>query len=385
MTPSKILRDLGEAKLATGRSALSMLVEWASLRAGAGKVGLSEYFDYQIYRRDLSRPEKSAFASYRVQHVLEQLLVDEYSRILSLDKLTYYLLMEGSGLPVPHTHALYAPRGRHFPRVVLRTPDELADWLAASDAYPLYLKPAYGGHGRGNLTLLGCAEGQIELVGGKRMPVRKLVESMADPAGFGWLIQEALRPHPDIARRCGERISGVRLHVFLTHSGPRFLIGVWKINSGLRDSDNFIQGRVGNLAAEIALETGAITRVVSGIGPGANLVEAHPVTGARLLGYTLPGWDQLHPLMHRAALVFPGFLYQAWDIALTDRGPVPLEINYFGDVDLPQFATGRGFLSPELMDCLRERGLDRLLAGRPQIDRINPNGRRGRRSAHWPF
>lgn len=385
MNLSNILRDLGKARQSTGRATASMLFEWAQLRGGIGKIGLTEYLDYQVYRPELSRAEKSRFASYRVQNALEQLLVDDYSRILSLDKISYYLLMEGNGLPVPRTHALYAPTSRYFPRTLLRTPEELGDWLAASDAYPLYVKPAFGGHGKGNMTLLGYSGGQLELVGGKRMPLRQLAETMTDPAGFGWMIQESLLPHPDIAQRCGDRISGVRLHVFLTQGGPRFLIGVWKVNSGLCDSDNFIQGRVGNLAAEIELETGRIIRVVNGIGPDAREVADHPATGAKLLGYALPDWDKLVALLKQAALVFPGYLYQAWDIALSDRGPVPLEINYFGDVDLPQFATGKGFLSPDLMECLRERGLDGLVSGPAQFAQFNPNGRFGRRRAHWPY
>ncbi|MBL8474066.1 MAG: hypothetical protein KF778_08765 [Rhodocyclaceae bacterium] len=385
MNPTNILQQFAKASQQTGRSTLSMLIEWAQLRAGAGKVGISEYFDYQIYRPELSGPEKASFASYRVQNVLEQILVDDYSRILSLDKVSYYLLMEGNGLPVPHTHALYAPSGRYFPRTLLRTPGELADWLAASTAYPLYLKPSFGGHGKGNLTLLNYANGEVEQVGGKRVPVRQLAESIEDRLGFGWMVQESLRPHPDIAKRCGDRISGVRIHAFLSKSGPRILIGVWKINSGLCDSDNFLQGKVGNLVAEIDVTSGCITRVVTGIGVDARLVESHPVTGAKLLGYELPDWDKLVALIGQAATVFPGYIYQGWDIALTDRGPVPLEVNYFGDVDLPQFATGKGFLSPELLDCMRELGLDTLLPGPSRFAQFNPNGRFGRRRVHWPY
>ena len=35
---------------------------------------------------------------------------------------------------------------------------------------------------------------------------------------------------------------------------------------------------------------------------------------------------------------------QSWDIALTDAGPVPLEVNFGGDLNLTQLASGAGVL-----------------------------------------
>lgn len=385
MNVTKLMGQFTAAQRMTGRSVLALLMESVRLRFGVGRLGISEYFDFGLYRSDIPAAEKSTFAGYRAQEVLEQILVDDYSRILSLDKQSFYQLMRGSAFPVPKTHALYSRDGRSFTGTVLTTPAQLSDWLAQAQTYPLYVKPSFGGHGRGNVTLLGYGDGHLHLVGGKRIPVAEFAASLTDRAGFGWLIQESMHPHPEIARLSGDRISGVRAHVFLTKQGPRILIGVWKINSGANDVDNFLQGGVGNLAANIDVDSGEITRVVTGIGLKQQLIERHPVTGERLLGATLPDWDNLVDLLSRAATLFPGYLYQAWDVALTDRGPVPMELNYFGDTDLPQFATGKGFLSTELLACLQERKLAEFLHGDADFRRQNGNGRWGRRRAHWTY
>jgi Sugar-transfer associated ATP-grasp len=385
MNVTALIDHFSEARRITGRSLHSLMAECVQLRLGTGKLGISEYFDFGLYRADIPTQEKAEFAGYRAQQVLEEILVDDYSRFLSLDKITYYQLMQGNGLPVPHTHAVYSPSGRHFPGTVLRTPSHLSEYLAQSNAYPLYVKHSFGVHGGGNLTLLIHDDGQLQLVGGKRISINELVDSLYDRTGFGWLIQESLRPHVEIARLCGDRISGVRAHVFLTMQGPRILIGVWKINSGLRDSENFLKGGVGNLVANIDVDSGRITRVVTGTGLCQQTIERHPSTSEQRIGITLPNWQELVSLLKQAATLFPGYLYQGWNIALTDRGPVPTEVNYFGDTDLPQFATGKGFLSEDLKACLRERGLDDLLNGRSKFCRQNGNGRWGRRRAHWSY
>ena len=42
-----------------------------------------------------------------------------------------------------------------------------------------------------------------------------------------------------------------------------------------------------------------------------------------------------------------------WDIALTDVGPVPLEVNFGGDLNLAQFAAGAGVLDETYREHLR--------------------------------
>jgi len=49
----------------------------------------------------------------------------------------------------------------------------------------------------------------------------------------------------------------------------------------------------------------------------------------------------------RAACAFPGLPVQAWDIAVTSRGPLPLEVNVFGSPFLPQIANDAGLLQGE--------------------------------------
>ena len=311
------------------------------------------------------------------------LLIDDYRRILSLDTASFYAMMRGYGVAVPETRAVYAPGRPAALGEALGSPDDLAAFLRAT-RLPVYLKPAYGSYGKGNASVEAIEGSTLVLGNGSRIGLDDFCASLGDRSGFGWVVQESLRSHPDIRELCGPKISGVRIHTFLTPSGPRITRAIWKVNVGVRDSDNFEHGRSGNLLARVDADSGRVTRVVAGVGAGQSVDPPHPVTGATLVGFTLPGWPEIKALVCKAATAFPGFLCPGWDIALTDEGPRILEVNAFGDIDLSQHAHRRGFLDEDFMRMLADRGLESLLVGpgRP-TERCPANGRLGRRRSHW--
>jgi hypothetical protein len=76
----------------------------------------------------------------------------------------------------------------------------------------------------------------------------------------GYLLQEMLRPHPEIAALCGARLSTVRLIVLLEHGEPAVFHALWKIPVGANPADNF--WRPGNLLAGLDAADGRVTRVL---------------------------------------------------------------------------------------------------------------------------
>lgn len=373
------------ASRATGRPLAELVAEAARLRFAGRRLRVSEYFDFRLYERDLTMAEKRAFGGDIAQSALEDLLIDDYSRILSLDKLSFYSMMRGYGIAVPDTRAVYSTNRTTVLGEALSSPGELAAFLRAT-RLPVYLKPVFGAYGRGNASIDAIEEDEARLGDGSRVRVDAFCASLADRSGFGWLVQESLRSHPAIRERCGPKISGVRLHTFLTPSGPRIVRAIWKVNIGERDSDNFEHGRSGNLLARVDEDSGRVLRVVSGVGDAQVVDPPHPVTGAPLVGFVLPDWPRVRELVCRGATAFPGFICPGWDVALSDGGPCILEVNAFGDIDLSQHAYRRGFLDSELVELLAQRGLSGLLEGPAGATQRAPaNGRLGRRKAHWPW
>jgi hypothetical protein len=73
----------------------------------------------------------------------------------------------------------------------------------------------------------------------------------------------------------------------------------------------------------------------------------HPDTGGAITGTAVPDWNAVLTVVREAAATLPGIRTQSWDIALTDRGPIILEANYGGDLNLGQLAWGRGVLTAQ--------------------------------------
>ena len=67
----------------------------------------------------------------------------------------------------------------------------------------------------------------------------------------------------------------------------------------------------------------------------------------RLSGFELPDWRQAVETLPVGAGDFPQLRLQHWDVALTDRGPVILELNVEGGLRTHQIVdAGPGLLRP---------------------------------------
>jgi hypothetical protein len=146
----------------------------------------------------------------------------------------------------------------------------------------------------------------------------------------------------------------VRALVLAGPSNPVIHRAVAKIATGNNPADNF--WRHGKMLGAIELETGIISRVVRGTGAEMSLNEAHPDTKRPIVGTLIAQWAALARLVISAAESLPGIRAQSWDIALAAEGPVLLEVNYGGDLNLAQLANGTGVLDERYTEHLARCG-----------------------------
>jgi hypothetical protein len=337
-----------------GRSFAGQVGDIVRLRRAPNRLTAAEYYGFRLYEPGRSETAKRAYLGEAGQRALFRRLTDPGWIAAAHDKLLYYAILRGLGLRVPRVIAVRHP-ARGFPDAEsLRNPVETATFLRQA-SYPLFGKPVTGRYSVGTVLLEGfdAATDTVRAAGGAVATVEDFVAELAAFDRDGYLFQERLTPHPFVREACGDRIATARVLVLLEASGPAILRALWKIPVGGHVADNF--WRAGNMLASLD-DTGTITRVVAGIGPDQRTVEAHPDTGFRLIGARLPEWDAAMRLVLGAAPAFPGLLMQAWDVALTDAGPLLLELNVGGDVNLPQHAFGEGILGHRLEDLGKARG-----------------------------
>ncbi|NEO89121.1 MAG: hypothetical protein F6K56_02145 [Moorea sp. SIO3G5] len=348
------------------RPILEIALEALRLRFSYPYLDLSEYLDFKLYLNDLTFSEKAAFCGHRMQSTLIEIVVDEYSKFMAIDKVTMYFLFRASGFPTPEIHAIYRSRR---PSVLLNiaTPQDLEDYLRKPGSLPIYFKRSSGSYGHGN-TLADHLNGDMLHLGtGSSEPLRDFCCSLDDGGTLGWILQEPLTAHSEIAEISGtEKISSIRIHTILLDSGPQIMKAIFKVNVGNLDCDNFDHGKTGNLLGAVDIKTGKIFRIISGTGLDQIENPLHPKTGRNLIGFELPYWNKVVELVLEAHLAFPGYLCPGWDVAICETGPTILELNYFGDLKLSQHAYRRGFIDPEFMNFLQIWKINKMLYMTPK-------------------
>ena len=82
----------------------------------------------------------------------------------------------------------------------------------------------------------------------------------------------------------------------------------------------------------------------------------HPETGVRLIGFTVPQWEEAVRTAKELAQVIPSNRYTGWDLALTDKGWVMVEGNARGQFGW-QYVTLEGCRS-EISQLFNEMGIE---------------------------
>ena len=352
-TPSLDINKNTLMAMRDGRSGIALLTEAVRLMRGAGKLSAPEYLYYRLWERSLSLEDKRAFVGKKAQHLMHLACNDRHWYQTAADKILFQTIMTGAGLPVPETLGVTQPM-RWLPQALaLPGAEELMGWLKNSTIYPLFAKPAAGKYSLDVLSIdrLDPDSGQLVLLGGETISPAQAAEQMRGRNGY--ILQHRMSPHPRLAETFGPRLWSVRVLVLVRPDRPVIHRALAKIATGSNPADNY--WRPGNMVAALDTVTGQIKRVVRGVGADLTVCTTHPDTGALFVGTALPDWISLRNLVTKAACVFPGIRTQSWDIALTDHGPVCLEVNYGGDLILAQLAEGRGVLDAayrsHLSDC----------------------------------
>jgi hypothetical protein len=339
-----------------GKGILSQLWEIANLHFAHGKLSVAEYYQYGLYDdRLFSSSAKREFLGGQLAGKLYRHLNNRFWRAIATDKLVCYAILQGLELPLPQPYAIFHPNGRFFGSVpCFRQPKLLADYLRQEIPYPFFAKPVNEAHGRGASAVMALDRRTDRLIfaNGEKVTVEQYVAELSSLWRRGYLFQEYLRPSPLIEEICGAHASSIRMMVLLCDSGPRLIRAVWKVPVGRNMTDNFNHGLSGNMLGQVHPETGLIKRVIGGVGLAQSEASVHPETGKPLTGFVLPNWGEVVSVCLAAAAALPGLRFQHWDIAMCPKGPVILEVNANGDLDLAQHAYRAGLYDTQFRALL---------------------------------
>jgi hypothetical protein len=344
---------LRHAQKKSGRPAFEMLREFMRLNRGHGKLTWPEYVQYGVYDKSRHSPEDQArFLTNTLHWPITRACCDMTWQATTEDKWLCAHILAQSAIRVPATLAVIDRSDRAYPAThKISTAEQLRDFMRRQDLLPLFGKENRGICSFGAFLAVAADDNAMLLKGQGWLSYQDCIEQFVGTRPY--LLQPVQRNH-GFFDRYTDVLATVRVCVLISGDGIKIPFAVLKLPSRDNVADSF--WRPGNLACKVDLQSGRILTVRSKHALGTTDHTVHPDTGEPLLGETVPMWDRVLDLAHRCAPIFQPVRYQSMDIGITQAGPVLIEINTGGGFDLPQLASGEGFLTDEVRDFFRACG-----------------------------
>ncbi len=348
-----LLEQILFAQKKCGKHPFSIITDISRLYRGNGKLTSQEYFMYQLYDDDkYSKEDKAKFISEKIHWPVTHTCCDMSWSALVEDKWLSYRFLESFGVRVPETIAVIDKTFRSFGSIPkIDSPMELRDFFDKNHRYPIFAKPNAGIGSFGAFIITGVDDTNVFLDQSKPLSFDNLFEELIGERTY--LLQSFIKNHTIISA-FSQYLATIRAVNFVKSDSVVTPFYLLKLPSSTNIADNY--WRKGNIIANVDPESGIIRRAIRGRGINTEEFVNHPETGDKLVGLTLPYWNELISVNYTCARLFAPVRYNTLDIALTQDGPVVIEVNTGGSFELPQLASGSGFLTEEICDFLESCG-----------------------------
>lgn len=313
----------------TGRGLFAQARDQVRLAVRSG-IQPARYYIYELFRPELAAGAGRYLLRFQVKPDAIYAELRRYSKAKGdntlNDKLEFHSFCRNHGL-------------RSAPVLGVAEAGSLR-WLEAENGAPpardLFLKPrqSRGGRGTGRWAFAGGrysdAGGRVLDAAGLLAHIRSLSE--AQP----YLVQERLVNHPEVRKRNAGALSTVRVLVCWDEEGRPEVVHAYMRMScdATKVVDNV---HAGGLAAPVDIATGRLGRATDlGLSARLGWFDQHPVTGARVLDFEVPFWEETKALALRAHAALGVFCVAGWDMGILEDGPCLVEGNHGPCVDSTQ-------------------------------------------------
>ena len=191
----------------------------------------------------------------------------------------------------------------------------------------LFVKPAVGRRGEGAMLWRKLPEGTYQDQHGTTLRWEELLAYLIQIGRHkAYVLQPRLRNHSAIASLSDGALCTARIVTGRTPLGDiAVVVATFKMpwrraitnTHGMNSPIDLVTGRLGP------------AYTYSPICPG---YDTYPGTGVRISGQRLPDWPEAVALVKRVHMLFDGYVFLGWDVALTTTGHLLLEGNAGWDV-----------------------------------------------------
>lgn len=297
------------------------------------------YFKYEGFKQGSSLADIKKYApGILFDEFRKDVLNDKRYAVFADDKYLFHRLMDEINVPTATLlGVLNVKKG-----VFQVKGDTIAaeDFLNSLDETGIVIKPVIDSNQGTGVIVLDVNQGQRRTF---RTNVGEFTATqLLNHIGVGhenadFLVEKKLAQHASLNEFYNLSVNTVRVDTLITEEGDVLINSAYlRVGRNGRRVDNW-SGKQGGIGIQVDINTGQL----NALGVDYSLVRysEHPETKKQFSGFTVPFWEEITQLVARAALSFPNLRSQGWDIAVTEEGPLLIEVNQDYDVLAQQTCT----------------------------------------------
>lgn len=306
------------------------------------------FYEYYIYDLlNASSELRETFLSNAEKARLLSVLNPRRYFIVARNKYLAHCLFDAVGIPSAELLVYYDPMLRSLKDGCACDYDSVVGLLKAKNVRECVVKQPEESHGTGVLLVRQVVfkEGECLLV--LHDGTEKLLREVLGKSPL--LFEAVVRQNAQMASLNSSSVNTIRFMTCAYPDGTSRVIATFvKVGRAGCCVDNAGDG--GNVDAGIDVQYGTIYNALEFNGfRKIRKVDVHPDSGAQMTGVVIENWVAIKRKLEECQNAFPFLKAAGWDVALTDNGPVIIEVNDFWD-ETGQLFLGRGW-KREIEEC----------------------------------
>ena len=323
---------------------LSIMIDYHKLYRIKG-LNANEYYEFEFESQD-SVFRKTFLGLNEQRYYLDYLNPKKYYS-LARNKYIAHKMLENTGVKKAHLYCYYQPEGVFVDSSEIASNiNDVYRILKSKNVSSCVIKDTENSHGEGVIVIKSIEylndDCRLHCFNGK-------IIKLSDVLGKHPLIFEGvIKQSKQVASFNESSVNTIRFMTTLYPNGEARVIATFiKIGRDGKCVDNAGDG--GNVDACIDIDSGQLKHVIQydGIRKISDITH-HPDSNNQLDGIVIDNWEQIKEQVIGFQKAFPYIKAAGWDIAITDDGPIVIEVNDMWD------RTGQLFIRKGWREEIRE-------------------------------
>jgi hypothetical protein len=329
----------------TARGKRRIVQDYLSLYKSKG-LTTDEYYEFEFEKCD--EEFRRTFLGLNEQRFYLDYLnpIKYYS--LARNKFIAHKMLENTGVRKTELYCYYQPEARFIQSDVYASNiNEVLRILKQKNVQACVVKPAEGTHGVGVLVLNSIEYGEIDAAmtcfNGEQITLSSLL------GNDSLIFESVVHQTKQFSDFNSSSVNTIRVISTLYPNGMAKVIAtIIRIGRAGKCVDN--AGSGGNVDVGVDVNTGEIKNAYQFDGwRHITEIEKHPDNNCQLKGVFIENWQAIIEDIKKFQQSFPYCKAAGWDIAITEEGPVVIEVNDMWDKTF-QYFIRRGWRN-EIRDC----------------------------------